>query len=213
MNQIEFKENKLLSRAKKSPLLGRMLLYLITILSIVSPLSGCSSLSKINGETTNVEVKLGNIDDFVKYEKSVNSEDITRNYFVDVSEGIYPFIKNHKFEIPKEYKSNPQQNIVLTKCYYYNSQGEVKLIYYQWNEKNNYEKSNEVFEKIFYEVRSNITKQIGSPSEINLESKTINDDSTFRDDIKWNSSHNVYMFRFGDNENRHNEINLVIYKD
>lgn len=212
MNQFELKNNQLILKVKKSPLLGRLLLYLITFLSIALPLGGCSSLSKINSDTT-IEVKLGSIGDFIEYEKSLNSEDITRDYFVDISEGIYPFIKNHKFEIPKEYKSNPQQNIVLKKSYYYNSQGEVKLIYYQWNETNNYEKSNEVFEKIFNEVRNNITKQIGSPSEINLESKTINDDSTFRDDIKWNSSHNVYMFRFGDNENRHNEINLVIYKD
>lgn len=188
-------------------------MYLITLLSIVLLLGGCSSLNKINGNTTNIEVKLVSIDDFIKYEKSVNSEDITRNYFVDVSEGIYPFIKDHKFEIPKEYKLNPQQNITLKRSYYYNIQGEVKLIYYQWNETNNFEKSNEIFEKIFYKVTSNITKQIGSPSEINLESKTINDDSIFRDDIKWNSSQNVYMFRFDDNENRHNELNLVIYKD
>lgn len=173
MNQIEFKENQIILRVKRSPLLGRILLYLITFLSIVLPLGGCSSLSKINGNTTNIEVKLGSIDDFIKYEKSVNSEDITRNYFVDVSEGIYPFIKDHKFEIPKEYKLNPQQNITLKRSYYYNIQGEVKLIYYQWNETNNFEKSNEIFEKIFYKVTSNITKQIGSLLKLILKAKRL----------------------------------------
>lgn len=38
MNQIEFKQNQLVLRVKKSPLLGRILLYLITFLSIALPL-------------------------------------------------------------------------------------------------------------------------------------------------------------------------------
>jgi|SRR5690554_5979242 len=40
MKQIEFKENQLVLRVKKSPLLGRILLYLITFLSIALPLGG-----------------------------------------------------------------------------------------------------------------------------------------------------------------------------
>lgn len=40
MNQIEFKQNQLVLRVKKSPLLGRILLYLITFLSIALPLGG-----------------------------------------------------------------------------------------------------------------------------------------------------------------------------
>ncbi len=51
MNQIEFKENQIILRVKRSPLLGRILLYLITLLSIVLLLGGCSSLNKINGNT------------------------------------------------------------------------------------------------------------------------------------------------------------------
>lgn len=39
MNQIDFKQNLIL-RVKKSPLLGRVLLYLITFLSIALPLGG-----------------------------------------------------------------------------------------------------------------------------------------------------------------------------
>lgn len=40
MSQIEFKENQLVMRVKKSPLLGRILLYVITFLSIALPLGG-----------------------------------------------------------------------------------------------------------------------------------------------------------------------------
>lgn len=40
MDQIEFKQNQLILRVKKSPLLGRILLYLITFLSIALPLGG-----------------------------------------------------------------------------------------------------------------------------------------------------------------------------
>lgn len=40
MKQIEFKQNQLLLKVKRSPLLGRLLLYLITFLSIALPLGG-----------------------------------------------------------------------------------------------------------------------------------------------------------------------------
>lgn len=40
MKQIEFKENQLILQVKKSPLFGRILLYLITILSIALLLGG-----------------------------------------------------------------------------------------------------------------------------------------------------------------------------
>lgn len=40
MKQIEFNQNQLKLRVKKSPLLGRLILYLITFLSITLPLGG-----------------------------------------------------------------------------------------------------------------------------------------------------------------------------
>lgn len=40
MKQIEFKDNQLILKVKKSPLLARLLLYLITFLSIALPLGG-----------------------------------------------------------------------------------------------------------------------------------------------------------------------------
>lgn len=56
MNQIEFKENQLVLRVKKSPFLGRILLYLITFLSIALPLGGFIA-NMINGG----EIKFFNI--------------------------------------------------------------------------------------------------------------------------------------------------------
>jgi len=40
MDQIDFKQSELILRVKRSPLLGRILLYLITFLSIALPLGG-----------------------------------------------------------------------------------------------------------------------------------------------------------------------------
>lgn len=40
MNQIDFSNNTLILKVKKSPLLGRLFLYIITFLAVVLPLSG-----------------------------------------------------------------------------------------------------------------------------------------------------------------------------
>lgn len=48
MEQIKIKENRLILRVKKSPLLGRILLYVITFLSITLPLGGFI-VNMING--------------------------------------------------------------------------------------------------------------------------------------------------------------------
>lgn len=40
MKQIEFKESQLILKVKKSPLIGRLVLYLITFLSVALPLGG-----------------------------------------------------------------------------------------------------------------------------------------------------------------------------
>jgi len=54
MDQIEFKQNQLILRVKKSPLLGRILLYLITFLSIALPLGGFELIQFGNNKLTYV---------------------------------------------------------------------------------------------------------------------------------------------------------------
>lgn len=171
----------------------------------------CATI-KINPNTTNIKLELGSIDKFEKYEAEIKSIDKTRDYFVDVSEDIYPFIKNHNFEIPKEFISKPETEIQILKRYYYTKDGDVKMIFYEWSESVSSNNSNKKFTKIFEQLETEFTKQLGENSFKNLESKMIKNDSTYRDDLRWeNSKLKAYMYRFGDNDNRHNEINLVIY--
>lgn len=189
---------------KKSTL--SFLIFTIALFAI-----SCASI-KIDPKTTNVKLELGSIEKFKQYETEMKSIDKTRDYFVDASEDIYPYIKNHNFEIPKEFVSKPETEIQILKRYYYTKDGDVKMIFYEWSESIRTNNSNKKFKKIFDKLETEITKQLGRNSFKNLESETIKDDSTYRDDIKWeNSELKTYMFRFGDNENRHNEINLVIY--
>ena len=55
------------------------------------------TLLPVAEKTINIEISLGQIEKFLDIEKEQHSIDVTRDYLVDVSEGIYPFIKNHKF--------------------------------------------------------------------------------------------------------------------
>jgi hypothetical protein len=183
------------------------------ILTILLFAVSCASI-KIDPNTTSVKLELGSIDKFEKYEAEIKSIDKTRDYFVDVSEDIYPFIKNHNFEIPKEFISKPETEIQILKRYYYTKNGDVKMIFYEWSESVRANNSNKKFKKIFELLETEITKQLGKNSFKNLASETVNDGSTYRDDVKWeNSKLKAYMYRFGDSENRHNEINLVIYME
>jgi len=185
----------------------------IIIFTIVIFIVSYNSI-KIDSKTTNISLELGGIDKFTKYETEIKSIDKTRNYFVDVSKNIYPYIKNHIFEIPKEFISKPETKIQILKRYYYTKDGEVKMIFYEWSESVRTNNSNKKFKKVFEQLENEIIKQLGENSFKNLESQLTQDDSTFRDDIKWeNSELKAYLFRFGDNESRHNEINLVIYKN
>lgn len=187
--------------------------FSILILTIFVFCISCTSI-KIAPETTNAKLELGSIDQFVSYEKQINSIDQTRDYLVDVSEGIYPFMKNHNFEIPKEFISMPESKIQILKRYYYLKNGDVKMIFIEWSEKVRDENANKKFEKIFEQLESKISEQLGNSSFKNLESKIVKNDETYRDGVKWqNAKLNAYLFRFGDNENRHNEINLVLYID
>src|SRR5690606_24706007 len=120
----------------------------------------CTTI-KINPNTTNIKLELGSIDKFEKYEAEIKSIDKTRDYFVDVSEDIYPFIKNHNFEIPKEFISKPETEIQILKRYYYTKDGDVKMIFYEWSESVSSNNSNKKFTKIFEQLETEITKQLG----------------------------------------------------
>ena len=172
------------------------------------------NLIPVAEKTIDIDISLSKIEKYIDFEKRINSEDVTRDYFVDIGESIYPFIKNHSFEIPKEFKFTPETSIELTKSYYYTKDGSVKLVLYEWNKKDTATIDNRKFKSIFINLEKIITSKIGQYSSKKIESDKINNDKTYRDDIKWKSSElNAYLFRFGDRNNDYNQIRLAIYKD
>ena len=191
----------------------RLSFYLLSITTLIIVAISCSSIKSVNEKTTNVELELGNIDKFISLENKLNSKDVTKKHYVDVSEGIYPYIKNHTFDIPKEFVNYPEHGIELRKCYY-SQNNEVKLILYEWKQMDTTEVPKSKFKSIFQQLEKYISSKLGSNSSKNIESKTVKDDETYRDDVKWeNSEIKAYLFRFGDRENRYNEIRLAVYKD
>ncbi|MFD1603191.1 hypothetical protein ACFSJW_06175 [Flavobacterium artemisiae] len=197
-----------------------LILSNIGIIAIVFLLNSCSSFKNneiiipIDEKTTDIELSLGEIDKYITIEKRQNSIDVTRNYFVDISEGIYPYIKNHTFEIPKEFELQTEKSIELRKSYYYTKNGNVKLILYEWNVADKSEVEKEKFKSIFLNIERKVTQKIGQPFFKKIESKKVRNDKTFRDDVKWQSPElNAYLFRFGDRNNTYNQIILAIYKD
>jgi len=176
-------------------------------------LFSCST-KNINPNTTSIQLELGKLEKFVDLEKRLNAVEVTRNHYVDISEGIYPYIKNHTFKISKDFMLSPEKGIELRKNYYYTDDNEVKLIFYKWSDVNSAETPKNKFKQIFNNLEKEITSKLGPSSSKNIESKKTKSDDTFRDDIKWqNSEIKVYMFRFGDRQNSFNEINVAVYKD
>ncbi|MFB9079630.1 hypothetical protein ACFFLS_07060 [Flavobacterium procerum] len=205
----------------------KQFLYRIFLLSVLASLFiySCNT-AKTNNEKNNVienhvaektldiELSLGKIEKYLEIEKRQNSIDVTRKYFVDIDEGIYPYIKNHSFEIPREFEVPTEKAIELNKSYYYTNEGDVKLILYEWNASNRTEVENGKFKSIFLAIEKKVSEKIGPSSLKNIESEKIKTDDTFRDDIKWETQElNAYLFRFGDRNNDYNQIRLAIYKD
>ena len=185
--------------------------YIIILISLI--FLTCGSKKWIADKTVNMDLSLQNINYYISLESQRHAQDVTRDYFVDVSEEIYPFIKNHHFEIPKEFVSAPQAGIEHRNSYYYTKDGDVKLILYHWNEANDTKSPTGTFQLIFSKLESNLESILGPNTYKNLESRFIKTDRTFRDDVKWeNGLTKAYLFRFGDKANFHNEIILAVYK-
>lgn len=201
-----------------------LLNFLIAIISILIIYS-CNSLkndtvktnetlSSAAEKTLDIEISLGKIEKYLDIEKKQNSIDKTRDYFVDIDKGIYPYIKDHNFEIPKEFEAATEKSIELTKSYYYTKEGNVKLILYEWNVADTAKVESGKFKSIFFSIEKKVSEKIGQASSKKIESDKIRNDETFRDDIKWKTTElNAYLFRFGDRNNSYNQIRLAIYKD
>lgn len=168
----------------------------------------------VDEKTLDIDLSLGKIEKYIEIENKLKSKDITRDYFVDIGESIYPYIKNHSFEIPKEYEFSPESSIEFNKSYYFIKNGDVKLILYEWNKKDTANIDERKFKSIFINLEKKITEKLGTTLSKKIKSRKIRNDKTYRDEIKWKSSElNSYLFRFGDRNNSYNQIRLAIYKD
>lgn len=173
-----------------------------------------NNLIFVDGKTLDIDLSLGKIEKYIEIENKLKSKDITRDYFVDIGESIYPYIKNHSFEIPKEYEFSPESSIELNKSYYFIKNGDVKLILYEWNKKDTANIDERKFKSIFINLEKKITETLGPTLSKKIKSRKIRNDKTYRDEIKWKSSElNAYLFRFGDRNNSYNQIRLAIHKD
>jgi len=172
------------------------------------------NLIPVAEKTIDIDLSLGRIEKYIDMEKKLNSTDVTRDYFVDISESIYPYIKNHSFEIPREFEFSPEPSIELNKSYYYTKDGDVKLILFEWNKKDTATVDNRKFKSIFTNLEKRISEKIGQYSSKRIVSEKVKNGKTYRDEVKWKTSElNAYLFRFGDRNNQFNQIRLSIYKD
>lgn len=185
--------------------------YISVLLLVI--ISSCSSLRKGEKDITAIKIEVGKIDDFIALEKKYGSTDITRDYLVKVSEGIYPYWNNHQFEIRKEYRRKLKDDIELEISYYYTKEGDVKLILYKWSYTSS--KTDDLkFDSLVKRIENHISKKISPPSHKFIEGITEKEGETYRDEIKWeNTETKAYLFRFGIKPNKFNEINLAVYKD
>ncbi|WP_228446473.1 hypothetical protein [Chryseobacterium shandongense] len=80
------------------------------------------------GEITEKEINLEfpKISDIKKEEIAEKSKDKSLGYFWGVSEDIYPYFRNHKFENPITYE-RPANNFVLKVDYFFDNKEDVNL--------------------------------------------------------------------------------------
>jgi hypothetical protein len=197
----------------------------IVIIFAMFALASCVTNKYIFQDQNFKEFEQLKIKAVIKSEHERRSLDITPDYFIGIGEGIYPNKNNFVLGTPRTYVIKERPNFKLEKDYYYSIiDSSVKVILYQWDylkkeksdflEAENYKKKFKVFQTKFEDLKGELIKELGQPTETNIEHNKIKDE-TFRDDFKWNSKNglNAYLFMFGNNSNGYRQIRLAIYKD
>jgi hypothetical protein len=183
--------------------------YFLLILTFL--LNNCSIYKdktiKIEKE---INLDFPKISEIKKEEISEKSKDKSLGYFWGVSEDIYPYFSNHKFENPISYE-RPNNNLKVD--YFFDKKEQVKLKFYEWNYNEKVETPREIFMDKFEEIKNFLSEKIGNPIFVNYEDLERSKEGTVRDDVKWRGKNlNAYLFRFRGKEG-FNQIRLVLYKD
>lgn len=183
------------------------------LLIIIFSLNNCSVYKdksiKVEKE---INLEFLKISEVKKDEISEKSKDKSLGYFWGMSEGIYPYFNNHKFENPISYE-RPANNFILKVDYFFNKEGDVKLKFYEWNCNEKIETPREIFTDKFEEIKNYLSKKIGNPTFVSYEDLEKSKEETVRDDVKWKSENlDAYLFRFK-GKGGFDQIRLALYKD
>ena len=166
------------------------------------------------------------LEESTKYDKKLKSKDVTPKHVIQIGESIYPNEKEFELNTPQTYQRLEGEDFLLEVEYFYTSKdSSIKVILYQWNfyhtedqkvrelTDTEIKKKYEKFDKKFNYLRTKLTKKLGEPSDIEINSK--NSEINFRDGIKWIGDNNpkAYLFMFGNNNNQYRQIGLAIYSE
>jgi hypothetical protein len=188
--------------------------------------SSCNSSKFVFDENHFDNITQLTIIEATKYEKRLKSKDVTPNHHTSIGESIYPNERNFDLDTPKSYQRLDGDHFSLGAEYYYNKADSiVKVILYEWNyhysDSPNYQrltdkqvdKKYKRFDKKFKYLSKRLTKELGSPTSTEINSKGA--EQNFRDGIKWigESKPKAYLFMFGNDNNQYRQIRLAIYNE
>jgi len=195
-------------------------LIAITVLILI----GCSTSKNVFQNKRIFTLQNLDIEYAIKLEEKLNSEDISRDYRVELGKGIYPNINNYDFETSKDYRRIIKPDFSLDVNYHFTKDSLIRVIMYEWNELKKGEgfsyksekentKTKRVFEKKFSDLRIRLNREFGKPTSIEMESEKPEQTGTYRNGIKWLNKNgiNCYLFAFGNKEGTYNQIRLAIY--
>lgn len=166
----------------------------------------------INGLAGDEDFKL---DTMLAFEDSINSVDVSLGHFYSLSEGIYPFFKNHKFGKPLQYRRVECPYFDGHSSYFYTKdENNLKVAGYEWGEFNlsdwpvekvDRTELKNAFEQKYASIKRAVTGMLGEPMPLNGEP------NSGRIDTKWKNSNgiNAYIFMF----RNYNQIRLYVYRD
>lgn len=159
--------------------------------------------------------KLLELNELLRLEDSINTEDVSLGHFWSLGEGIYPNNNNFTFGNPISYRRLECPYFEGTVNFFYTKKEKsVKVVSYEWKDfkesdfpistNSDSEGKNKAFKEKYDFVLTEISKLLGEP----ISNET---DYSGRRQTKWKSKNNInaYLFNFSNI----NEIRLYIYNE